>query len=217
MNEFVRNIFWTVADPGGAVWGNCPPKWLLLPLKVAPQWYNMRLFSVAIEVKTKTKITQSKLHNALHFVELRFIHDGLWPSLLPTRLQSTMLLFRNKTPVPLFLFRMKTAQQSQTRSLLFATEFWTWATAEIFPRGGNVNILLLLARLLTMQCECMFTKRFTISTRQHHKNTHVTTIYSQNCASLAAITRYITIIFTIGYLQIFKEWYFFSQKFCHGL
>jgi len=25
-----------VADPGGAVWGNCPPKQLLRPLKMAP-------------------------------------------------------------------------------------------------------------------------------------------------------------------------------------
>jgi len=44
------------------------------------------------------------------------------------RLESTLLLFRNNTPVPLFLFRVTTAQQLQTRSLSLA-QFWTcrWA------------------------------------------------------------------------------------------
>jgi len=37
------------------------------------------------------------------------------------QLESTMLFFRNKTLVPLFLFRVETAQQSQTRSLAFAS------------------------------------------------------------------------------------------------
>jgi len=36
-------------------------------------------------------------------------------------LESTMLLFRNKTPVPLILFSVRTAHQSQTRSLSFAS------------------------------------------------------------------------------------------------
>ena len=33
---------------------------------------------------------------------------------------------------------------------------------------------------------------------------------------MAAIARYITIIFTVGRLQIFKAGYFFPQKRCHG-
>jgi len=37
------------------------------------------------------------------------------------RLESTMLLFRNKTHVPLILFRVRTAQQSQTRSLSYVS------------------------------------------------------------------------------------------------
>jgi len=44
------------------------------------------------------------------------------------RLESTLLLFRNNTPVPLFRFRVRTAQQSQTRSLSlaqFRTCRWT--------------------------------------------------------------------------------------------
>ena len=36
------------------------------------------------------------------------------------RLESKLLLFRNNTPVPVIVFRMRTAQQSQTRSLSLA-------------------------------------------------------------------------------------------------
>ena len=32
---------------------------------------------VPIEVETKTKNTQCKPNNALHFVELEYLHDGL--------------------------------------------------------------------------------------------------------------------------------------------
>ena len=48
-----------------------------------------------------------------------------------------------------------------------------------FHRGGNVNILLILFKLLTMQCKWMFTKRFTMGggrfskvggTSPHQKN-----------------------------------------------
>jgi len=39
---------------------------------------------------------------------------------------------------------------------------------------------------------------------------------SQKCACLAAISRCITIIFTMRYLQIFKTGYLFSQKYCRG-
>jgi len=38
--------------------------------------------------------------------------------------------------------------------------------AEIFPEGGNVDILLIFFRLLSLQCKLMFTKRFTVSTPQ---------------------------------------------------
>jgi len=37
-------------------------------------------------------------------------------------------------------------------------------TAEIIPREGNVDILLIVHRLLTMQCKWTFTERFTLST-----------------------------------------------------
>jgi len=44
------------------------------------------------------------------------------------QLESTLSLFRDNTPVPLFLFRVWTAQQSKTR-LLSLVQFWTlrWA------------------------------------------------------------------------------------------
>jgi len=45
------------------------------------------------------------------------------------RLESTMVLFRNKTHVPLILFRVRTVQQSQTRSLSFAS------TVLVLPLG----------------------------------------------------------------------------------
>jgi len=43
---------------------------------------------------------------------------------------------------------------------------WSWASAEIFPGGGKVDILLILFRFLTMQCKWTYTKRFTLSAPQ---------------------------------------------------
>ena len=47
------------------------------------------------------------------------------------RLESTLLLFHNNAPVFLYLFRVKTAQQSQTRCLSLV-QFWTclWAVQD---------------------------------------------------------------------------------------
>jgi len=41
--------------------------------------------------------------------------------------------------------------------------------------------------------------------------------YNKKCTWLAAIPRYITMIYTIGCVQVFKAGYFFSRKHCHGL
>jgi len=48
-------------------------------------------------------------------------------------LESTMVFFRNNTTVLLFLYRVRTAQQLQTRSLSLA-QFWTcrWAVQIYF-------------------------------------------------------------------------------------
>jgi len=64
------------------------------------------------------------------------------------RLESTVPLFRNNTSVPLFLFRVRTAQQSLTRSLSLA-RFWTcrWAvqkwyvfvTCSFLMHGGRLE------------------------------------------------------------------------------
>ena len=62
------------------------------------------------------------------------------------------------------------------------------ASAEIF-QGGNVDILLILSRLLTIQCKQTFTKRFT-----HSMQKEITPFYSNNHkkrTSLAVIARYI--------------------------
>jgi len=75
-----------------------------------------------------------------------------------------------------------------------------------FSRGGNINILLISVRLLTMQWKCTFAKRCTVSTRLHHKeNAPCYDNIHKKCASLAAIATYFTIIFTTGYLQITKQ------------
>jgi len=60
----------------------------------------------------------------------------------------------------------------RTVKTLWFCELWrilyfrSWASAEIFPGGGKVDILLIIFRLLTMQCTWTFTKRFTLSTPQ---------------------------------------------------
>ena len=38
-----------------------------------------------------------------------------------------------------------------------------------FSRGGNVEVLLIIFNLLTMQCKWTFTKRFTLSTPQRKR------------------------------------------------
>jgi len=46
---------------------------------------------------------------------------------------------------------------------------WSMDVHRSFSREGNVNILLVLVRLLTMQYKRTFTKRLTFSTRLHHR------------------------------------------------
>jgi len=71
-----------------------------------------------------------------------------------------------------------------------------------FSRRGNVDILLVVFRLVTMQCKWTFTKLFTLSKPQ--RKCLMSRQQSQKCASLEAIARYITIIYSIDQLQIFK-------------
>jgi len=92
----------------------------------------------------------------------------------------------------------------------------TWACAEIFPEGGNVNILLVLADdpMQTYIHETFYQFYTTAPKENAHVTIMVTKLRSVGSRNPVA---YITIIFTIGYLQIFKAGYFFSQKYCHGL
>jgi len=66
-----------------------------------------------------------------------------------------------------------------------------------FSRGGKVDILLVIFKLLTMQCKWTFTKRCTLSAPQ---NAQCFGNNYKKCALLAAIARYITIIYTVDYL-----------------
>ena len=77
-----------------------------------------------------------------------------------------------------------------------------------FFQGGNVGLFLTLCRLLQMQCKWMFTKHFTLSTPQ--RKCPMLWQQSQKMRFVGS-HRYIMIIFTIGYLQIFKTEYF-SQR-----
>jgi len=72
-------------------------------------------------------------------------------------------------------------------------------------QGGNVDILLILFRLLAMQCKWTFTKRFTLSTTQI--KCPMLRQELQKCASLAATIIYtsITIIFTIYAIYRFSK------------
>jgi len=60
-----------------------------------------------------------------------------------------------------------------------------WASAEIFTGGINVDILLVLFRLLTTQCKRTLTKRFTLSTQKEiaplYGNCHKNAIRWQCC------------------------------------
>jgi len=59
-----------------------------------------------------------------------------------------------------------------------------WASAEIFPAVCNIHIVLILFRLLTMQCNWMFTKVWQFP--YHKQNTQCYSNSQKNCASLAA-------------------------------
>jgi len=81
-------------------------------------------------------------------------------------------------------------------------------------KGGNVDILLIPCRFLTMQSKWVLKNAIPFLL---HKENDPCYGNSQKCASLAEIVRYIAIIHTIAYLQIFKAGHFFTKKHCHGL
>jgi len=73
----------------GQLWqGQLPPKRLWRPLKWRPSDENALLFGA---YRSKNKNTQPYLSNALHFVELRYLRNGLWPSLLPSRINNAIV------------------------------------------------------------------------------------------------------------------------------
>ena len=74
-----------MADPGGQFGAIVPANGCGAALKWRPFDQNAPLFG-AYRGRNKGKYTQSKLNNALHFVELQYVRDGLWPSLLRIRI-----------------------------------------------------------------------------------------------------------------------------------
>jgi len=55
------------------------------------------------------------------------------------------------------------------------------AVRRFFPEGGNVDILLILFRLLTVQRKWNFTKRFTLSFLHHKEMPYVTATVTKLC------------------------------------
>jgi len=102
----------TVADPGGGQFGATDPRNACgATLKWRRSDKNALLFgSYRCRNKGKNTQSKSKLNNALHFSIYGTDFDPV-----SYRLESTLLLFRNNAPVPLFLLRVRIAQQSQTR------------------------------------------------------------------------------------------------------
>jgi len=43
---------------------------------------------------------------------------------------------------------------------------YSWVSTEIFPEGGNIDILPIVLTLLMMQCKWMFTNHSTLSAPQ---------------------------------------------------
>jgi len=86
-----------------------------------------------------------------------------------------------------------------------------------FSRGGNVDNLLIVFRLVSMQCKRTFTEHFTLSKPQ--RKCPVLRQQSQKCASLAALVRYITIIYILHnrLTADFQRGQFVSKKHCHCL
>jgi len=100
----------------------------------------------------------------------------------------------------------------------FITGVSNMGVRRIFSRGGQRQHFADPSQVAddTMQT-CVHEMLYRFYTTKPQRKCPMLRQQSQICASLSAIARYIMIIFTIGYLQIFKEGYFFSQTYCHGL
>jgi len=77
-----------------------------------------------------------------------------------------------------------------------------------FFQGDNVALFITLFRLLAYRCNVNGCSQNTLPFLHHKENAPCYGNSRKKSASLAAVVRYIMIIFTIGYLQIFKIEYF---------
>jgi len=87
----------------------------------------------------------------------------------------------------------------------------------IFSKGGNVDIFPILFRIL-WRCDANGCSRNALPFLLHNENGPWPRPRQQpkKCILWGAIAKYSTIIHKMGYMQIFKAWYF-SNKHCHGI
>ena len=91
-----------------------------------------------------------------------------------------------------------------------------WASAEIFP-GEQRQHVAILSQVDDDAIKIYVRETlYPYYTTTPQRNCPMLQQRSQKCTLLAAMTRYIPIIFTIGYLHIFKAGHLFLQKYCHG-
>ena len=68
-----RSLCRSVADAGGS---SCPPQTAVAPLKMAIK-FSDKIAPPSGVYRSRKNIAQSKLNNALHFVELQYLREGL--------------------------------------------------------------------------------------------------------------------------------------------
>jgi len=87
---------------------------------------------------------------------------------------------------------------------------WTQRASKYFFPGETTSAFT-LPFLGCYRCNANGCSQNTLPFLHHKENAPCYGNSRKKCASLAAIARYIMIIFTIGHLQIFKTWYFFTE------
>jgi len=120
-------------------------KWLFQVFKSANVFVNSAIFHI-LAVSLSVDIVA-------RFVSLSLVIVDLWNVLI------SLNLLKLRSPV------LRTAVSGRL-SLEWPQTPFLRASTVIFPGEGNVDILLILFRLLTMQCKRTFTKRFTLSTQK---------------------------------------------------
>jgi len=93
---------------------------------------------------------------------------------------------------------------------------WSWASAEIFT-GGQRQHFAKLSQVADDAMQMYVRETLFLYYTTTPKRKCPTLQLSQKMRFFGNLARYIPIIFKIGYLQMLKAGYLFSQKCCHGL